>query len=332
MGLYDTMGPGGQIGASAYVPQPGVSPANAAIASSNPWSTLLTGGSQIIPGIIGSNAASSAAGAQVTGYNNAIGTQTNTLGDVTSLWQPQYATGVGANANLAASLGLNGAAPNYSLFENSPGYKFSLDQSTQAINRAAAANGNLYSTSTLDALNKNAAGYASQNYNNYVTQLLSAANLGTQANTALTGANETAGNNISQAQIGIGSANASGILGASGATSSAINGGLSLLNGILGSGGIASNGSALTSIGNFAKSLFGGGSQNIDPTTAANMGLIYDPNYQGYVPNGTYGQTNESTTPGLYNDQGYIDLSGGGNADTSGLYDNSGYMDLSGNP
>lgn len=207
--------------------------AGTAIDTSNPWSQLLTGAENIAPGVIGSSASGNAANAQVSGFNNAIATQQGTLGANTALWQPQYQTGVGANANLASVLGLNGAAPNYAAFENAPGYQFALSQAQQAIQRQASASGGLYSTTTLNTLGQNAAGYASQNYNNYVQQLLSAANLGTQANQGLQTANTTAGNNISQAQIGIGSANASGILGAAGANSSAVNGGLNFLNSIL---------------------------------------------------------------------------------------------------
>lgn len=332
MALYDTMGPGGAIGASvmpsAYS---GSSPlGGVSLDTSNPWSTLLTGGQQVLPGIINSNAASDAANAQVTGYNNAIGSQESTLGNINSLYAPQYATGVGANANLASVLGLNGAPPDYSLFSNSPGYQFSLDQSQQAINRAAAAGGNLYSTSTIDALSKNAAGYASQNYNNYVTQLMNAAGLGQQANSALTGANLTVGGNISNAQIGAGNANASGIYNAASANSSAINGGLNLLNGVLNSGGIGSNGNILTSVGNFAKGLFGGGNSGGGTLPQLPAGYTYgqDANGNTIVVNtgtdaagGYYDAYGNYITPAMQ--AGNTSMNGNTPGDMSTGYDNS---------
>jgi hypothetical protein len=226
---------------------------------SNPWNSLLSSGTGIYTGIAGAQANQQAASQMTTGYQNAIGTQQQYLGQAVAPWQAQYQTGVGANANLASVLGLNGAAPNYSLFNNSPGYQFSLNQADQALNRQAAANGNLYSTTTLANLGQLNAGYASQNYNNYVQQLLQSAQLGGQANTALTQANLQTGSNISQAQANIGRAQAAGTLGAASANASAVGAGANalgqFLNGLFpGAGG----GNVLGAAGGFVRGLFGG--------------------------------------------------------------------------
>ncbi len=135
--------------------------------------------------------------------------------------------GAGGASTTGSQTGSGGAPGNpsdqFANFFSSPGYQFTLSQGMQAINRGAAASGNLYSTNTLGALDKFAQGTASQQYNNYVNQLMNLAGIGSSANAATSAAATTAGNNISQNQNAIGSANASGILGKAGAWSGAIN-------------------------------------------------------------------------------------------------------------
>ena len=127
----------------------------------------------------------------------------------------------GSSSNGSTGTNANGN-PNYAGFYNTPGYQFALGQSQQAIQRGASARGNLYSAGTLNQLNQNAAGYASQNYNNYVSQLMGLAGIGQNANSSTQSAATTAGNNIAQNQLNAGTANASGILGGTGAWTSAI--------------------------------------------------------------------------------------------------------------
>lgn len=146
--------------------------------------------------------------------------------------------------NQTTNTGSNGAptttnaSSQFSNFFNSPGYQFALGQGQQAVQRGAAASGNLYSTNTLNQLDTNAQGYASTQYNNYVSQLMGLAGIGSGATAGTVGAATTAGNNISANQLSAGNANASGILGSSGAIGGAITnaGGLlgnySLLSGL----------------------------------------------------------------------------------------------------
>jgi hypothetical protein len=98
------------------------------------------------------------------------------------------------------ALGRIDAANNgdYSGFENSPGYKFALDQGVQASDRSAAAKGSLYSgghSADLDALGQ---GLASQNYNTWFGQQTGLAGMGQSAATSLgsigTGSAAQAGN------------------------------------------------------------------------------------------------------------------------------------------
>lgn len=131
-------------------------------------------------------------------------------------------------------------ARDFSNFFNTPGYQFNLNQGLQTINRQAAANGNLYSTNTLNQLGTYAQGVASNQYNNYVNQLMGLAGIGTGATNATQSAATTAGNNISANQLTAGNANASGILGSAGAFSGALNN----------VGGILGNYSKLNAYGN----------------------------------------------------------------------------------
>jgi hypothetical protein len=98
--------------------------------------------------------------AQQGGYGQAIGSTiaganaaANTLGGL---------TGGRAGALLDQPGGLYGG------YQASPGYQYALDQSEQAINRAAAASGGRYSGATLKALQNNAIGLANQDYEQYV--------------------------------------------------------------------------------------------------------------------------------------------------------------------
>lgn len=73
----------------------------------------------------------------------------------------------------------------YSGFENSPDYKFSLDQGLQGLDRGAAARGSLYSGGhTADVL-KFASGLADQNLNTYYNRLTGLAALGQNSSTGL---------------------------------------------------------------------------------------------------------------------------------------------------
>lgn len=163
------------------------------------------------------------------------------------------------------------ASSQFGNFFNSPGYQFALGQGQQAVQRGAAAGGNLYSTNTLNQLDTNAQGYASQQYNNYVQQLMGIAGIGGTAVAGTQSAATTAGNNISANQLSAGNANASGILGSSGAFSGALNnaGGLlgnySLLSGLNNGGG----GSTPTQNGT---GYYTPGSYSGDPSTGIGSG------------------------------------------------------------
>jgi hypothetical protein len=157
-------------------------------------------------------------GQAASGYNNAYGsaqTGLNTSGAALAPFQAGGTAAVGAYENL---LGLGGQAPNFDAFTSSPGYQFEVNQGNQAINRAAAASGGAFSTTTLAQLGAYDQGLASTQYNNYLAQLYGLSQLGANAGVArgsqaLTGAglagNAQVGAGVSR---GVGAANASGVL------------------------------------------------------------------------------------------------------------------------
>ena len=98
-------------------------------------------------------------------------------------------------------------------FYNSPGYQFSLSQGEGAINKQAAAGGSLYSSNTLGALNNYAQGTASNQYNNYISQLMGMAGMGNQASAGVGTAATATGQGVANSYGNIGNANANGILG-----------------------------------------------------------------------------------------------------------------------
>lgn len=114
---------------------------------------------------------------------------------------------------------------------STPGYQFTMDQGTQAIQRNAAASGRLDSGATLKALQTFGEGTADQTYNNYINQLMSVAGLGQTSTTALGNTGSTAANNMSANTMAAGNAQASGYINSANAVNGAISGVGNTVNG-----------------------------------------------------------------------------------------------------
>lgn len=135
------------------------------------------------------------------GYNTGSGVnaQQSALGNATNLNQAGINESNAAGTQLTGLLGPGATgASQQATYANTPGYQFAVQQGQNAINRQAAASGNLYSTSTLAGLSQYNTGMASQNYNNYVGQLMSMAGLGNQAAQNTAGLNVTTGQGVAQ--------------------------------------------------------------------------------------------------------------------------------------
>lgn len=253
----------------------------------------ISAGSSLLSGIFGSSAADKAANQAATAATAAAdqaGVATNVgTGAIThavdtgqaglseaqkqqlALLQPQIAAGqdsTGALQKFASSTPSNFSF-NPSDLQNDPGYKFTLDQGQQAIQRSAAAGGGLFSSGTLKRLANYTTGTANQYFNDAynraastfginrqtaldrVGTLQNLANLGStatgqgvgaigtdatqSANLGLTGAGEVANTSLQGAQLKggfltqAGNAKAAGTLGSSNAWLSALNGGTNSL-------------------------------------------------------------------------------------------------------
>lgn len=242
------------------------------------WGNLLGSGASALANYWGN---SNATNALTGGEQNAINTQTGVQGQLSGIYGPQRGLGNGADVSLANQLGIGGGPPNYSAFNHSPGYQFALDQGNQAIDRTAAANGSLYTPNTLAMLSQYNTGYASQNYNTYISQLMGAAGLGAQGNSGLSQGIYNSGANVSQLQQNQGNARAGGQANNSGITSSLLSkvpwgqvasGIGSMWNGSNGSTGSYGAGSSDMTGGLYNGGSFGGGAPLYDPSTGGYPG------------------------------------------------------------
>lgn len=182
-------------------------------------------------------AGSKAANAQKSAANAQIGEQRREYDQDRADLAPYRETGTAALSKLAGMYGVGVAGTgtasgpggtgyaNDGGFTASPGYRFSVDQGTQAAERAAAAGGRLASGGTYKAIGRYVTGAASTEYDKYAGRLAELAGVGQSAtnNTVAAGQNTT--NQIGQAQQQAGNARASSFAN----TGSAINGGINNL-------------------------------------------------------------------------------------------------------
>ena len=97
-------------------------------------------------------------------------------------------------------------------FFQSPDYTFRLDEGLKALDRSAAARGQMLSGGHLKDLTRFSQGMASTEYQNYVNRLASMAGFGQAATGRATGLGQATAGNISGLQADTGAARASGYL------------------------------------------------------------------------------------------------------------------------
>lgn len=186
---------------------------------------------------ISSSASKSAAQSAANAAQQGANAQERMFNTTQANYAPQILLGQNASTMLEHLTGAIGGKPDYSGFNNSPGYKFSLDQGTQAINKQAAASGGLYSSNTLAAQNNYAQGQASTQYNSYINQLLTMAGLGNAASSGTGTAATATGQGLANSYQNAGNAQASGVLGQSNAFTNALGQGSNLLGNYMNSQG-----------------------------------------------------------------------------------------------
>jgi len=140
---------------------------------------------------------------------------------------------------------------------STPGYQFRMDEGVNALNRAAAAKGMLYSGAQQKGLTTYGQGLADQTYNALMDRIMNLSTGGQNAALQLGGIGAQTAGNVAQSQLMSGQAQAQGIYNAYNARQSAYTGGMNNLMGGLGLGtGILSSTGALGAIGSGISSLF----------------------------------------------------------------------------
>lgn len=151
---------------------------------SDPISAIVGGGTSLIGSLIGSDAAGDASAAQVAAMREANALQKEMF-DIAREDLSGYRTAGNLSLNEQLKLmglkGLDKQQNALSRFTTSPGYTFRLSEGNKAIQRSAAARGNLLSPATLKEMDTFSQGLASDEYNNYYNRLSGISSLGENA-------------------------------------------------------------------------------------------------------------------------------------------------------
>lgn len=165
---------------------------------------VVTGGLQAGGAAIGARAQRKAA-KKAAGFVQAGADRSNAL--ATDIYQqdrpafaPYAAGGTAANGQVNALLGLNGqeAATNaFSTFQQSPGYRFRLQEGMDQLNSGYAGAGVLQSGAALRGAQEYGQNYASNEYNNYLSALDNQQRLGLSAATGQSALGQSYVNTVS---------------------------------------------------------------------------------------------------------------------------------------
>lgn len=193
-------------------------------------------GATIGAAVIGAGASiytgSKAAGAQKSAANQQIAAQQQQFNQTRADLAPWRSTGGSALEKLSQLYGLNGSAPDPSVFTASPGYQYRFNEGIRGVDRGAAARGLLHSGAAVKAEENVGQGLASQEFGNYTNTLMGIAGTGQQAANTSAAAGQSSANAISQAYGQAGNARASSYANIGSSINSGINNGLfSYLNG-----------------------------------------------------------------------------------------------------
>lgn len=195
-------------------------------------------------GAMASSAAKKASKAQVQAAQDANAAQQRMFEEQKALQEPFRQGGLTAQQEIMQLLGIGGdkTAAGYgslgkafgaSDFQQDPGYQFRQSEGMKALERSAAARGNLLSGSTLKGIQRFGQDLASQEYQNAFNRyqiersaklnpLQSLMGSGQSATNVLTGAAGQMGQNEASNLYNAGQARASGYIGSSNALSSAL--------------------------------------------------------------------------------------------------------------
>lgn len=241
----------------------------------DPITATIAGGTSLLSGAIGSQAAKSAATTQADAANRAADLQYQMFKEQQAAQEPFRQAGITTQNELLRQLGLSGDAGSAGYgnlmrdftakdFEAEPGYAFRLSEGLKALDRQAAARGGLISGAALKAAQGYGQNLASQEFQNAFNRyqanrasrygmLSGQQGVGQAATNALGQAGQAYATGAGEAYMGAGNARASGYIGQANALGGALNN-LGQIGMLYGMGAFGGGG------GYGAGGLFGGGS------------------------------------------------------------------------
>lgn len=112
--------------------------------------------------------------------------------------QPPAPGSPAATAPVGSAPAASSSTPDYSVFTESPGYQFGLQQGQNAITSSRAASGSLQSGDAAKALTRYGQDYAGTKFDNYLNQLFSVAGFGQAATNNTNALQSNYGNSVEQ--------------------------------------------------------------------------------------------------------------------------------------
>lgn len=175
----------------------------------------------VASGVIGADAAKSAARTQAQAADSASAEQRRQYDQTREDWAPWRAAGESAlNRLTSASTG------DMSGFYKDPAYDWQRSEGLRGVQQSAAARGGLKSGNALKALSEYNQNLAKSSYGDWWNRQAGLAGIGQNATAATSAAGQNAANNISNNLMAAGDARASGIMGAANSWSNSINSGV----------------------------------------------------------------------------------------------------------
>ena len=236
--------------------------------------TAIVGGS-VLTGLIGANAAQSAASTQASAQNEASGIQQGMFNTIVGQEQPFMKAGYGATTSLGQLLGTTTGTPtgtnlpngyltqtfNPASFTSTPQYQFQMQQGGQALRNADTPGMGALSGASLKDLMGFNQGLASTYYGNYFnlqqqqqnnifSRLAQIAGLGQNAASNTGNAGTSLGTGIAQSTAGAGASQAAGTIGAAKAITGSANNGMGLATLMAMNGGLGGIGGGVTTLAN----------------------------------------------------------------------------------
>lgn len=180
--------------------------------------------------ILGSEASSDAADAQLQGSRESSAAQERMFNKQVELQAPWRAAGEQA-LNKLTPLALNYEKFGMDKFNADPGYAFRLSEGSKALDRQAAARGGLISGSALKAATRYGQDMGSQEYTNAFNRYQTERAAQLQPLQSLAGVGQTSANTLTNAAGALGAAESANAIGAGNARASAYVGGANAMSG-----------------------------------------------------------------------------------------------------